>query len=158
MWISKCLLHSLSLRNIKVENFNTNSSKDIEIQGGSGAVYPVVHLAFALINLISCSSPFPSYLVVRPAAFSARLSWLCHSSRCSCSSSSIHIPLPISSLCSSNLLGLWSLKEALAANYPEGVSSCIALCWNTDVRDLCCCTIECLGPDVYSILRSLLHC
>jgi hypothetical protein len=64
------------LRNIKVENFNTYSSKDIEIQGGGGAVYPVVHLAFALISLISCSSPFPAYLGVRPAAFSARLSLL----------------------------------------------------------------------------------
>ena len=127
------------LRNIKVENFNTYSSKDIEIQGGGGAVYPVVHLAFALINLISCSSPSPAYLGVRPAAFAARLSWLCQSSTCSCSYSSIHIPLSIPSLCSSSLLRLWSLKEALAANYPEGVSSCIALCWNTDVRDLCCC-------------------
>ena len=34
------------LRNIKVENFNTDSNKDIEIQGGGEAVYPVVHLSF----------------------------------------------------------------------------------------------------------------
>jgi hypothetical protein len=59
-----CAFQSVSsspypLRIIKVENFNTDSSKDIEIQGGDGAVYPVVHLDFALINLISCSLSLP---------------------------------------------------------------------------------------------------
>jgi len=141
-----CAFQSVSsfpypLRNIKVENVNTDSSKDIEIQGGGGAVYPVVHLAFALINLISCSLPLPCLSRCQTCLFlspSVCLGYVTAADAVAPPQVST-FPSPISSLCSSNLLRLWSLKEALAANYPEGVCSCIALCWNTDVRDLCCC-------------------